>query len=253
MIRFILPLIILFSILSNAQSSYQNVDIEMQKVFIDFKNFSLKMISNYDFKSDYKFGSGNEDFIRKLDFGYFHKKVNFSIVSSDTQKSSCDYNIDLVIKNDSIIAFFNLDYYDKNPVVFYNEDKLNRYVNLHNKFYNSNSTLKDFIKSFKHQGNETRYGFACGFSPIIDDVPSYNDIYFDQIKKRKTFLEWLKSYDLGLQTYGVTAIEYLKQNQKIILTIEETKIISNIKTRNSEILVCGGCTSNYQKVFILKK
>lgn len=235
-----------------SQNSYQRVSIEMNEIFEDYKNFSLEKVLNHDFKSDYKVIKKQTKVIfdRNLDFGYHNKRIlitinNYGQAPSD-RTNNFGYVVDLVVKNDSIIAFLNLKTHKPDSQIYYDEFNIQRYVNLHDEFYNTKTSVNDFISSFE---NQSTYGFFCGYSPIIEEIPSHNGFYFDKIENRKTFVEWLKSYDLGLQAYGVTAMEFLRDNKKIILTEEENRFIKNIRIRNTIISVCSGCMSEYSKLY----
>ena len=252
---FITVLFLLFITNSFSQNSYQRVSIEMNEIFKDYKNFSLEVVLNHDFKSDYRVIKKDTKIIfdRNLDFGYHNKRIlvtvnNYGQAPSD-RANNFGYNIDLIVKNDSIVALLNLEYYEPNSQLYYDESKIQRYVNLHDKFYHAKTTVKDFISSFKASGKETTYGFACGFSPVIEDIQSYNGLYFDKVENRKVFVDWIKAYDLGLQAYGVTALEFLRDNKKVTLTGEENTIINNIRNRNSIVSTCGGCLGSYSKLY----
>ncbi|WP_284650923.1 hypothetical protein [Flavobacterium terrisoli] len=251
--RIILVVFLLFSInVIFSQNSYQRVSHEMNEIFKDYKNFSLDVVLNHDFKSDYKVIKKDTKLIfdRNLDFGYHNKRMlitinNYGQAPSD-RANNFGYIVDLVVKNDSIIAFLNLKNYAPDSQIYYDEVKVQRYVNLHDKFYQTKTTVKDFISSFEKQ---TTYGFFCGYSPIDYGVPTHEGLFFDKAENRKTFFDWLKSYDLGLQANGVTALEFLRDNKKVVLTGEENRIINSIRTRNTIINVCSGCTSEYSKLY----
>ena len=227
----------------------------MNEILKDYKNFNLDKVLNHNFKSDYKVikKSTGVAFKSNLDFGYFHQRIhitvnNYGQAPSD-RANNFGYTVDLIVKNDSIIGLLNLDYYEPNSQIYYDESKIQRYVNLHDKFYHTTTSVRDFISSFRPDGKETEYGFMCGFSPVDYQVPMYSDLFFDNFKNRETFVKWIKSYDLGLQAYGVTALEFLRDNKKVVLTGEENTIINNIRKRNSVISTCGGCLGGYSKIY----
>jgi len=235
-----------------AQNSYQRVSIEMKEILKDYKNFNLDKVLNYDFKSDYRVIKKDTKVLidRHLDFGYHNKKIlitvnNYGQAPSD-RANNFGYCFDLIVKNDSIIGLLNPDKYDSNSQIHYDETKIQRYVDLHNKFYGVTTSIKDFISSFD---NETEYGFMCGSALIDYGIPMHKELFFDNVKNKGTFLNWIKSYDLGLQAYGVTALEFLRDNKKVVLTGEENTIINNIRKRNTIISVCSGCISEYSKLY----
>lgn len=134
----------------------------MNEIFEDYKNFSLEKVLNHDFKSDYKVIKKQTKVIfdRNLDFGYHNKRIlitinNYGQAPSD-RTNNFGYVVDLVVKNDSIIAFLNLKTHKPDSQIYYDEFNIQRYVNLHDEFYNTKTSVNDFISSFE---NQSTYGF----------------------------------------------------------------------------------------------
>ena len=69
------------------------------------------------------------------------------------------------------------------------------------------------------------YGYVCGFAPVVYDVPRYDDLRFDKKRNINKFRDWVKSFNIELQTYGVEALEYLEKNKGLKLTELDKKLI----------------------------
>lgn len=120
-------------------------------------------------------------------------------------------------------------------------------MDFHNEFYQSKLTITDFV----NQSLEDHiYGYVCGFAPISYDVPRYNDLLFNKEKNISEFRNWIKSFNIELQTYGVEALQYLQNKKGIKLSELDKKLILNIKNRNSILNTCSGCLIGiYKKAF----
>jgi len=242
---------LIFSFQSFSQNKAEiEADYEMQGYFKNYENFSIDSLKNQKFelvKEDDR-GFGELLFERERDNGVSEKiyRVLINYISDRFTKYK-EYKVHTFSKNDSIFGLINYDQYREKTNYYFDFEKLKAQLKFHNEFYQSELTITDFI----NQSLEDHiYGYVCGFAPISYDIPRYNKLRFDKKKNISEFRNWVKSFNIELQTYGVKALEYLQNKKGIKLTELDKKLILNIKNRNSILNTCSGCLIGiYEKAF----
>ena len=245
--RVVLLLLIGLPLLSFAQDFGKKLDADIFSILEDYKSSSIDEVKSHDFDNTFKLKeSGSSK--NNLDFGYWDVAYGFHFDNYDLHDSNVanyrNYQIHTIVKNDEIILLYAISSDKNSKQCFFDTVKVERYLDLHNKFYNASTTIEDLKNALI---SDRRFGTMCGATQY--SVPQYQGLFFDEVKHRPTFNAWLQSHDPVLQTYGVTALEYLNENKNIALTPEEIKMITQIRRRNSTISLCAGCTSQSGKAF----
>ncbi|NHN24717.1 hypothetical protein FIA58_003425 [Flavobacterium jejuense] len=225
-------------------------DFEMQTYFKNYSEFNLDSLKKKKFKAVKEIESLRTDFEfeRVLDGGI--KESIYNIVINFVDEHSFkdkEYKVHIFKKNNSIFGLINYDAHRKKKNQYFEEEKLDDYLQFHNIFYQTNFNTTDFVSQVLEN---LIYSYYCGYGATITKVPEYNNLKFNKKKNRKTFTNWLKSFNPELQTYGLDALLYLEKNKGIQVTELEKKLIANIKNRNSVLNTCSGCEMGiYEKVF----
>lgn len=147
-------------------------------------------------------------------------------------------------KNDGkIVGLINYNSHREKTNFYFDFEYLKNYIKKHNVFYNTKFGIKDFI----NQVTDTHYCGNCSSTFYIP--PRYLDLEFDKQENVSEFRNWIKSFNIELQTNGVEALEYIEKSKNYKLTEFDKKIINNIKTRNSTVIYCSGDVVLYWKVF----
>ena len=221
---------------------------EIQGYFKNYQEFNLDTLKCKKFNYIRMINSirGGFEFERELDDSL--KQSIYTIIIDYPLGSYMrhkEYTVSVFSENDSIIGLINYDVYRGNINSYFDYEKLNEYIESHNKFYKTELGISDFVDQLKKR---KIYGYSCGSN--ISDLPlEHDDIYFDNIRNAKYFRNWLTAFNPELQTIGVEALKYLEKNKKLPLSPFEKKIIEHIKTRNSKLLICGGCVVFPQKYY----
>ncbi|QHI38387.1 hypothetical protein IMCC3317_37790 [Kordia antarctica] len=224
-------------------------DYELQGYFKNYQEFNIDSLKAKKFKHIVYIDLQGNGFIfeRKLENNLkqtvYTILVNFPYGKYQRHK---EYKVHMFSKNDSIIGL--ISYHAKTGSVnsYFDYKKLYAHIELHNELYETKFGVSDFIDQFKTMKT---YGFHCGFSPIMNGALQHDDFYFDNIRNAKHFRKWLKSFNPELQAFGIKALEHLEEKEKLPLSPLEKKLIKHIKTRNSTLLICGGCVSFPRRLY----
>lgn len=224
-------------------------DYELQGYFKNYQEFNLDSLEKKKFKYILAVNPtrGGFQFERTLDNNLKQSIYNITIDHPWGKSSRYkEYKVHVFSKQDSIIGLLSYEARTGNVNFYYDDKKLAAHIELHNEFYETKFRISDFVDQLK----EMRiYGFQCNYSPIANAPLTYNDIYFDNIRNAKHFRKWLKSFNPELQSYGIKALEDLEEKEKLPLSPLEKKLIKHVKTRNSTMLICGGCVSFPGKLY----
>ena len=173
------------------------------------------------------------EFKRELDFGYIQHK--FLIYPNP----GWILKINSISKDDKIVMIliteFN-DSKDKNiQTDLINKDLsfINKYLNQHNQFYDTNLTELNFRKQFT---TDYVVGFNCGYSGSDSSKESRNIMKWSNRDKLEKLDLYLTSISPELQVLG--AIGLLKNGT---INLKQERIIEHLKKRNTLIYGCNGC------------
>lgn len=111
------------------------------------------------------------------------------------------------------------------------------YLNSHNDFYQTNSSLSDFIDDLR---NKQIYGDGCGYE--MATVKKVDGIELRTPENAEKYVEWMKSFSMEKQMWGYSQIQYLLKNDFIQINGFEEKIYNHVRTRNAVLETCSGCT-----------
>jgi hypothetical protein len=167
---------------------------------------------------------------RDIDFEFIHKRIlaHFDLF---------EYQIDLVVKNDSIyLKSLKTEYFKKYKYQSLNKMQLLSYLEKRNEFYKSNKSSKQLIKEIVINEN---YAMYCG------EVIQYTDEAVKvkklaEAKKIKSLKKMLSNFSCEEQAYGIMGFSFLSENE-IQIPNDCQRLIEHIKIRNSELQVCQGC------------
>jgi hypothetical protein len=181
-------------------------------------------------------------FDRDIDFGYRHQRITVTF-------NSIFYQVNLLVKNDSIYfssVLFDNNYYDKVYSKF-NAIKIDtnrclKYLQQRNDFYKSTKKLSD-LKDDLNLNEE--YAFYCGDG----NLKTFEGKYIEGLVKNKKINKLINlsnSLSCEEQAYGETGLVMLqKEGYKLPSNI--IRIVTHIKARNSELVVCEGCIGGLLK------
>ncbi|WP_430410028.1 hypothetical protein [Kordia sp.] len=228
-----------------------DADYELQGYFKNYQEFNLYSLKKKKFKHirliNPRETGGGFEFDRMLDNNLKQAIYTITIEHPLGRYSRYkEYKIHVFSKRDAIICLISYEASTGNVNSYYNDEKLSAHIELHNKLYETNYRISDFVAQLKER---RIYGFQCSYSPIANAPLVYDDIYFDDIRNGKHFRKWLTSFNPELQAYGIHALERLEEKEKLPLSPLEKKLIKHIKTRNSTLLICGGCVSFPRKIY----
>ncbi|EDP98053.1 hypothetical protein U8527_18815 [Kordia algicida OT-1] len=224
-------------------------DYELQGYFKNYQEFNLDSLKKKKFKHIRLINSirGGFEFDRILDNNLKQAIYTITIEHPLGRYSRYkEYKVHVFSKRDSIICLISYEESTGNVNSYFDYEKLSAHIELHNKLYETNFRISDFVDQLKER---RIYGFQCGYSSIANAPLVYNDIYFDDIRNGKYFRKWLTSFNPELQAYGVKGLEGLEEKEKLPLSPLEKKLIKHIKERNSTLLICGGCVSFPRKLY----
>ena len=246
--------IIIFTI-SIQSFSQEKAFEELDSYLSDYRQFDFEQFIRHDFENfeieDNHFNGGyltTRERDWKITESIYHFEINYWIEKSSRYRF---LNLHTFSQNGEIfLVIYHNDSFSERvlePKYFGRIEKLKSVLNAHNNFYHSDFSIEDMISQLS-EGEV--YGYACGDAPIIEKIPSIKGYKFNQKSNLEIFRNWLQSFNLEMQTYGVDAIGYLVRNKGLKLSIEDQKIINHIKERNSILNTCSGCLEGlYKKAF----
>jgi hypothetical protein len=232
--------------ISCQEDHYEVAKKEFENFIFSSDSIKIQNIKNEKFENISEIFRYNQIVSRELDFGL--KEIIFNIEYSYIFKSSFRYSR-------AIIHFF----YYKNKIVdrliIYEgkelkiankfDSEINKYINSHNSFYNTKTTIKDFLTDIL---KSEIYGDGCGFAMI--KVKEIDGINLNSLENAEKYVEWMKSYSPEKQMWGYSEIDKLLKKNLIELESEESKIYNHIKDRNAILETFSGCTFGiFRKVF----
>ena len=178
---------------------------------------------------------------REIDFDYRHHRIRIMPAKGWDLKLNFLSNKG-VIKHGWISEYksdnekhMNLELFKAVPEI------LNEYISKHHKFYQVNLNEADFEEQVLA---EYVVGFGCGFSGEQISKESKATLRYSDNKNIKKLNDYLTSFSPELQTLG--AIGLFKIGK---LNDSQNKIISHLKSRNSEINSCAGCIYGFGETF----
>ncbi len=226
-----------------------DADYELQGYFKNYQEFDLDFLEKKKFKYIRTINPtrGGFEFERMLD-NNLKQSIYTIIVDHPLGRYSRykEYKVHVFSKQDAIICLISYEAGTGNINSYFDYEKLSTHIELHNKLYETNFRISDFVDQLKERKT---YGFSCGYSPVANEALQHGGIYLDNIRNATYFRKWLKSFNPELQAFGIHALERLEEKEKLPLSPLEEKLIKHIKTRNSTILICGGCVSFPGKLY----
>ncbi len=237
----------LLSLHSFSQNPEIEADYELQGYLKNYKEFDFEKLlaTKFNHISEIDTKRSIKKYSREIDFNFTEDLYEISIeyISGNTIRSM-DYNLRVFKENDKVFGVIVSEELWQRKYFYFDYDKLHDYVEKHNTFYGSEKSMRDFI-------NETKdgevYTYYCGFSAPIKKIPSYDGHLFNNKKNVDVFKNWLYSFNIEKQNYGIDALEYLTKKGKIELTENDIKAIDHIKKRNSILETCSGCLMGIYK------
>ena len=233
--HFYIFLLIITTSISNTKSSNSDADIEFFTYLKDFQSYNVDSLVAKKFIHIENIRKLNweENSERVIDFGISIK--NYSLIVEKSGR----YNMIEVKKNGKIVGIIAHELYRGILINFLDEKEVSEAILEHNKFYESSLIFRDFVNDL---ANDVAYGYGCSIAPKIEKIQSYNGYKFDNKDNVEIFRDWIKSWNVEIQNYGMDALETLQKKRKVKLSPLDQKIIDHIKTRNSILITCSGCT-----------
>jgi hypothetical protein len=252
-------IVYLFTItfISNAysQNKWKQANAEFQSYLKNFSEFNYDSLTQKSFKSIEKIGglfkANSLKCKRNRDFGIIETiySIEIEYLTEKSYYSSIEYDVHIFSKKNTIfgIASNQVGTRRNNQTSYFNNVELELLLKKHNQFYESEITKDDFTQNIL---TLHVYGHHCGEEGTENPSYFYGGISYKKSKNKKLFQNWLKSFNLELQTYGVEGLEYLNEHKGLKLSDSEKDMIAHIKERNSLLNSCGGCLYGfYEKAF----
>lgn len=240
-------LLILISLMVYCQDdNYEVAKKEFEAFIFSSDSIKIQNIKNEKFENISEIFRYNQIVSRELDFGL--KEIIFNIEYSYKFKKNLRYQSAQVylFYYDNKIVNRSILYNEKNVKLFIkSEPEINNYINIHNTFYNTKTTIEDFLKDIL---SSEIYGDGCGFAMI--KIKEIDGINLNSLENAEKYVEWMKSYSPEKQMWGYSEINKLLKKNLIELESEESKIYNHIKDRNAILETCSGCSFGiFEKVF----
>lgn len=249
--KIVLYLFLFQSMILFSQNSEEiEADYEMQGYFKNYQEFNLDTLKKKKFKHILGINTirGGFEFDRMLDYNLKHSIytiiVDFPLENKNYRY--IEYKVHVFSKNDVIIGLINYNTFRKKTNSYFDYEKMLVHMDSHNDFYETELEISDFVSQLEKL---EIYGYACGLMADLGKPLEHNEIYFSDIRNAEIFRTWLKSFSPELQSFGVDALEFLEENEKLPLSPHEKKIIQHIKLRNSVLYACGGCIVSPRKIY----
>jgi hypothetical protein len=121
------------------------------------------------------------------------------------------------------------------------ENKIKSYIKIHNSLYNSQLTEKELKTQILA---EYVVGFGCGYSGSSISDESSKMMKYVKRKDIESLNKWLTAFSPELQALGTIGLIQLGE-----INETQSQIIERLKTRNTTISNCMGCTYLYDTEF----
>jgi hypothetical protein len=240
-------LILAFSTFSFLSTYGQEAQIYFDKIenILKSENLSTNLSNKLDsLKSKHipSRSNFNNYLDRDLDFGCRHQRINLEINFEQFQ-------IDLLKKNDTIlVASLTTENYKKLKFSQVDTPKTAIYLKERNKFYKSSKTT---IRLLDELSLDEMFAFYCGDgAPKTEKGFEIEKLVEDE--KIDELTQMLKSICVETQAYGVAGFEMLVR-QGYALPTDISRLITHIKKRNSETIICSGCFAGIVEKLYNKK
>lgn len=228
------------------KDNYELARKEFENFIFSSDSTKIQNIKNENFENISEISRYNHAVTRDLDFGL--KESIFYITYSYNFKSGFRYpgaKIHLFYFKNKIVDRLIIYEGEKLKIANKFDPEINNYINIHNTFYNTKTSIEDFLKDILHQ---EIFGHGCGFAMI--KIKQIDGVELNNIKNVEQYIKWMKSYNSEKQMWGYSEINKLLKKNLIELDSDESKIYNHIKDRNLVIETCSGCTIGiFEKVF----
>ncbi len=247
-------LLILAVVATSFVFSQNRFELELENYLSDYKNFDFEKLINSNFKTfnvnPVQWHTQSKlNVSRILDFNI--KEEIYTIVISYTDSTSylrfAQYKLHLLKDTSEIIGLVYFEEFSKQNTVnsYFNEDKINKFILKHNALYETNKNKSTFIREIII---DEEYGY-CLSDHVVDNRDKISKVKdkFGKEYNIDTFRNFIRSFNVELQTYGVDGLETIyngfypdiipEQKRK---KSQDIKIINHIKERNSVIKTCKG-------------
>ncbi|MGJ8684847.1 MAG: hypothetical protein ACSHWW_09490 [Nonlabens sp.] len=170
------------------------------------------------------------EFKRPVDSGYQQNRITID-----------DYiKINFISKNGKLMFGWISKFDSNNKKIKHTEEikpaenKIKAYIKIHNSLYNSELTEKDLKTQILA---EYVVGFGCGYSGNYISEESSKMMKYVKRKDISNLHDWLTAFSPELQTLGAIGLMQLGE-----INETQSQIIKGLKTRNTTISNCMGCT-----------
>jgi hypothetical protein len=177
------------------------------------------------------------EFQRQVDNGYQQNRITID-----------DYiKINFISKNGKVMFGWVSKFDSYNEEIKHTEEikpaenKIKSYLKLHNSLYNSQLTEKELKTQILA---EYVVGFGCGYSGSSISDESSKMMKYVKRKDIKSLNKWLTAFSPELQALGTIGLYELGE-----INEAQKEIIERLKTRNTTISNCMGCTYSYDTEF----
>lgn len=230
-------------------------DVEFQNYISNYENFNFDSLLTKKFDNIVKLEKRRYPVSkslgkREIDFNSHQSKFEYYFPFVGDHVYQCRKYILHVFENSTnIIGIICIDVYSTKPdsiKSYFNETELNKYIANHDSIYCTKTTKSDFIMEFS---KDELYGYCSGNSPvnIIGPREITGGGFGEYPKLIDKFREWLRSYNIELQTLAIDALKviyeapYLGFNPESVKKEKENdlKIIKHIKERNVKVWKCN--------------
>lgn len=229
-------------------------DVEFQNYISNYENFNFDSLLAKKFDNLVKVeGMTNRRSKswgkREIDSNFSQSKFEFYFPHAEENEFMWrKYILHLFENSTNIIGIVCIDVYSTKPdsiKSYFNESELNKYIAKHDSIYCTKTTKSDFIMDFSK--NEL-YGYCSGNSPvnIIGPREITGGGFGEYPRLIDKFREWLRSYNVELQTLAIDALELIYEAPYLGFNTEsakkekenDLKIIKYIKQRNVKVWKC---------------
>lgn len=219
----------LFSLHSFSQNPQIEADYELQGYLKNYTEFDFEKLlaTKFNHITDIDSKRSAKKYSREIDFNFTEDLFEISIeyINGNTI-GHMNYNLRVFKENDKTFGIIVSEELWQRKYFYFDYDKLYEYVEKHNAFYGCEKSMHDFINDTK---DGQVYTYHCGFSAPIEKTPTNEGYRFNDKKNVDVFRNWLYSFNVEKQNYGIDALEYLTKKGKIQLTENDIKTIEHIK------------------------